>query len=233
MATYNGSRYIKEQIESILQQLPVDAELIISDDSSTDETVDIIKGFDDHRIVFLPGQQFKKPIFNFENAIKHATGDVILLADQDDIWLPGKIELVSEHIKEHGTGITLLMMDGNLVDENSNQIAGGMFSRRNAGPGIIHNLKKNSYMGCNLAFTRALLAKALPFPKKIPMHDSWLGLLAEVYGTVEFIDTKTMNYRLHENNSSIFESTVWQKITWRWRLLYNLIIRIIVNWFRK
>src|SRR5687768_8023645 len=91
MATFNGSRYINEQLNSIITQLDESSEIVISDDSSTDNTVQIIKSFNDKRIHVLPNQKFRNPIFNFENALKHVQGDYIFLADQDDIWLPDRL----------------------------------------------------------------------------------------------------------------------------------------------
>lgn len=90
MATYNGEKYIKEQIDSILKQLGSDDELVISDDGSSDGTIDIILGYHDPRIHLYKGS-FHSPAFNFENALKNATGDFIFLSDQDDIWYDNKV----------------------------------------------------------------------------------------------------------------------------------------------
>ncbi|MDE5758415.1 MAG: glycosyltransferase, partial [Allobaculum sp.] len=87
IATYNGERYIETQIRSILDQLNEDDEIIISDDSSTDRTLDIIRSLNDSRIKLFAGNKFHSRTFNFENALKQATGDFIFLSDQDDIWL--------------------------------------------------------------------------------------------------------------------------------------------------
>ncbi len=89
LASYNGEKYIAEQLESILKQLGERDELIISDDSSTDQTLAIIDRFHDRRLRVFPGNSFYNPIFNFENALKQATGEVIALSDQDDV-LAGK-----------------------------------------------------------------------------------------------------------------------------------------------
>ena len=91
--TYNGAKYIKEQLDSILSQLGESDEVIISDDSSSDATLDIIKALNDSRIVILEGGKFRSPIFNVENAMKHSSGSFIFLSDQDDVWLPNKIDL--------------------------------------------------------------------------------------------------------------------------------------------
>jgi len=116
IATYNGEKYIKEQLTSILIQLEDTDEIIISDDSSTDQTVEIIKSLDDKRISIFEHQIFKSHVYNFENALKHAKGDYIFLADQDDIWLPGKINKTLSLLQNND----LVLSDAIVVDENEN-----------------------------------------------------------------------------------------------------------------
>ena len=91
MATYNGQKYLREQIESILCQLSANDELVISDDHSTDSTVDIIRSYGDSRIKMYANELTKGVTHNFENALNKSKGDIIFLADQDDVWLPNKI----------------------------------------------------------------------------------------------------------------------------------------------
>lgn len=86
MPTYNGEKFIRIQLESILSQLGNDDEIVISDDSSTDKTVEITKSFNDSRIHLLENNTFHSPIYNLENALKNAKGDFIFLSDQDDEW---------------------------------------------------------------------------------------------------------------------------------------------------
>lgn len=107
IATHNGAHYIKEQIESILCQLGTNDEIIISDDGSTDNTIDILLAFNDKRIIIY---HYKQPVKskhshiyvckNFENALKHAKGDYIFLADQDDWWMPNKVMKCLEDLKK-------------------------------------------------------------------------------------------------------------------------------------
>ena len=100
MATYNGQKYIKEQIDSILCQLGPADELVISDDHSTDLTPDIIKSYDDKRIKFFYNELKKGVTHNFENALLKSKGDILFLADQDDVWLPNKIEVTFNLMKQ-------------------------------------------------------------------------------------------------------------------------------------
>src|SRR5687768_2114930 len=114
IATYNGEKYNTEQLESILRQLPSDAEVIISDDSSTDNTLQIIDSFNDSRIHVWPNQKFRSPIFNFENALKHSHGDYIFLSDQDDIWMPDRIKKMLPLLNE----FDLVVSDCKVVNDN-------------------------------------------------------------------------------------------------------------------
>lgn len=225
MATYNGEKYINQQIRSILTQLDNCDELIISDDSSTDNTVKVIKEFDDTRIKLYKNKTFKSPIFNFENSIKHATGDIIVLSDQDDLWDENKLEVIrSSFINE---SMSLKMYNGNCIDKNDVVIKEDLFEYIGIRDGLLQNIKKNSFIGCNIAFTRDLLAVTLPFPVDTPMHDMWLGSCAYMVGKVEFVDKKIFSYRLHDNNFTNRKISFSQKIKWRYQLIKNLLIRRI------
>ncbi|EGF56173.1 glycosyltransferase, group 2 family protein [Bacteroides fluxus YIT 12057] len=118
IATYNGEKFIKEQLDSILHQLSDEDEIIISDDSSTDATLDIIKKYLDKRIVIIDNQKFHSPVYNFENAIKQAKGDYIFLADQDDVWLPHKIDSLLPHLVEND----LVLSNAKVVDASLNMV---------------------------------------------------------------------------------------------------------------
>ena len=100
IATYNGEKYIRQQLNSVLIQLGENDEVIISDDSSSDATVEIVRSFNDSRIKLLVDNKFSSPVRNFENALKYATGDYIFLCDQDDIWLPDKVKSMLPYLKK-------------------------------------------------------------------------------------------------------------------------------------
>jgi glycosyltransferase involved in cell wall biosynthesis len=202
MATRNGEKFIQKQLASILPQLGPDDEMVISDDSSTDATVAIINSFADPRIRLLENNTFYNPIFNAENALRHAQGGIIVPADQDDVWLDGKLRLVREHLGGVHGRVRLLMMDGEIIDEHDALLAGSIFDAIGVRGGVLRNIYDNKYVGCCLAFTRELLEIALPFPKRIPMHDMWLGILAELFGEVEFVREKTIRYRRHPETAT-------------------------------
>lgn len=202
MATYNGEKYIKEQISTILENLREYDELVISDDGSTDNTIDIIRNFVDKRIKLIDGPKegLKK---NFDNAINNTTGDYIFLSDQDDFWLPNKVERVLKIFKE--SNYILVQHDAIVVDENNNVIFESFAEHRKVKTGIIKNLIKNSYHGCCIAFKKELKSKILPIPDTIYLHDQWIGMIAEVEGKTYFFNEKLMKYRRHSDNNSSFK----------------------------
>lgn len=226
MASYNGEKYIKEQITSILLQLGEEDELIISDDSSTDNTLEIIESFQDKRIVLFKNQTFYSHVYNFEHALKHARGNYIFLSDQDDVWLPHKLKTMLELLCTH----TLVLSDAVMVDDNMNVLENSFFAFNHSGNGLLKNLYKNSYLGCCMAFNRSILDKALPFPKDINMHDWWIGLIAEIYRDVYFSNEKLIKYRRHEDALTPIDrksnNSFFKKIGFRISMIKGLIFRI-------
>ena len=226
--TFNGERFIIQQLESILKQLHDDDEVIISDDSSNDNTVKIIKDFDDSRIMILENCQFKSPVFNLQNALNHAKGDYIFLADQDDIWLPGKVEAMTGHLQNYD----IVVSDCSLIDSNGNVTANSFFNINRSDKGLIHNFIKNSYLGCCIAFRKEMLRYYLPFPKSIAMHDIWIGLLSEIFGKPCFIPDKFVLYRRHDGNLTFSgnnsQFSVFYRIKYRLAFAYLLFFRWIM-----
>jgi glycosyltransferase involved in cell wall biosynthesis len=230
MATYNGSLYIKEQIQSILEQLSDSDELIISDDGSIDGTLDIVESYEDHRIILVNGKG-QGLIRNFENALTHANGDNIFLTDQDDIWLKGKVFLCNELLKSQK--VSLVVTDCKVVDSSLNILSPSFFQLRQSGGGFLSNLAKNSYLGCCMAFKREVLERSLPFPERIPMHDWWLGLNSALTGKVVFLEQPLILYRRHGGNASstaeISKYNAFEKITHRILLSFYLFKRFLIR----
>jgi len=227
MATYNGEKFLKEQLDSILKQISPDDEVIISDDGSTDKTIEIIKSYIDTRIK-LYHSTHKNLIYNFENALKQASGDIIFLSDQDDIWLDHKVATAVVHLQEH----PFVFSNALIFKDDVFNTTELFFKNTKNKTGIVSNLVKVKYLGCTLAFKAELLEKALPFPLNIPMHDVWLGLIAEATASTYFIEKPLIYYRKHENNVSNSggksEYSLLKKIQFRVNLLYSLCKRL---WF--
>ncbi|GAB2520337.1 glycosyltransferase family 2 protein [Spirosoma aerophilum] len=226
MATYNGSKYVIRQIDSIIDQLGVDDEIVVSDDNSTDDTYDVILAMNDKRIKIVKNNiLYKGPLANFENALKHAKGEYIFLSDQDDIWASNKIEIMTQKLEFYD----LVLSDCEVVDESINVIIPSFFDFRHSRSGIFRNLYKNSYIGCCMAFRREVLKYALPFPASIHMHDWWIGLLVEARGNVCFVHQPLMKYVRHGNNASptgeVSSYTVSEQVRTRLLLSWHLFKR--------
>lgn len=226
IATYNGEKYIYDQLQSILMQLSDNDEVIISDNYSSDKTVKIIELFNDPRIklYFLKKGDLIK---NFENALLHASGEYIFLADQDDIWLQGKVQIMKEALESHD----LVVSDCIVANGDLQIICTSFYSINRSGPSFFKNIIKNSYIGCCMAFNRKTLEASLPFPENIPMHDWWIGLIGEVIGKVIFLDNNLILYRRHDSNASITgkKSTfpLIIRLKWRFILAKEIILRYI------
>lgn len=231
MATYNGEKYIKEQIDSILRCISECDELIISDDGSSDKTMQIVNSY---KSVFPNVRIFegpkRGPVRNFENALMHASGDYIFLSDQDDVWSSNKIRAVIDAFNE-SVDVCTIVHDATIVDSNLNQTGGTLFSLRKSGEGLVKNIIKNSYVGCCMAFKKELLDVALPIPDGVPMHDWWLGLCSEAFFRTQFIDCALIEYRRHGDNvSKLTHGNISSMIRSRAVLLLGLIQRLAKRW---
>ena len=210
MATYNGGRFIKEQIDSILPQLSEDDELIISDDGSTDRTLEIIALYKDERIKIFHHQKnpeyakikhsrnFYYATSNFENALKQARGDYIFLSDQDDIWMPNKVQKMVPILKK----FDCVMSNNQIIDVNGKPLNFFLGEKQPFGKSVFTNLKRTPFLGCCMAFSKKSLNYILPFPKKLICHDLWMGALCAYKNSLSYIDEPLHKYRFHENSVS-------------------------------
>ena len=224
VATYNGEKFIREQIDSILCQLSSDDEIIVSDDGSTDGTIVIINCIGDKRIRIIEGPRKHSPTFNFENALKEAKGDYIFLADQDDVWKTNKVEVCMKWLQKYDCVVS----DAQVTDSNLNPLYPSLYAIMQVRQGHIYNtVWKNGYTGCCMAFRRNILEASLPFPKDIPMHDIWIGNVAAYKYNVKFISEKLVLFRRHEDtiscNGKGSKYSIWQKIKFRWSIIKNIV----------
>lgn len=225
MATRNGAQYIAEQLKSILPQLQPEDEIVISDDKSADETVTIIKSFGDKRIRLIENETTIGIPGNFENSLKASRGTYIFLADQDDVWVDTKVKVMKQYLQDHD----LVISDCQIVDHKLDVKSASYFSVNRPRNGLIRNLFRNSYMGCCMGFNRKVLNRALPFPKGIPIHDFWIGLIGEMYFDVCFIPDILVKHRRHSANASTTggESvlSLSGKIKYRYKTIKSLFLR--------
>ena len=200
LAYYRGEQYIREQLQSILPQLSLQDEVVISVDDITESGKILLRslqeGDDRIRIIRGPG---KGVVRNFDRAIRACRGDIIFLCDQDDVWTSDKVGRVMEAFEDPGTTAVLhnaVMIDGrgNLLHEPS------LFEFRGSRTGLVKNLVRNSYIGCCMAFRRDLVSLICPIPKEMYMHDYWIGMAAEKTGRVVLIEEPLLYYRRHGFN---------------------------------
>ncbi len=200
MATYNGERYLRTQLDSILTQLGDDDELLIQDDGSSDETLSIIDAYDDPRIVVAHNATNLGVIGTFERCLQRASHDIVFLSDQDDEWLPGKVDAVVAAFAD--PAVTGIVTEAVIVDGDGVRTDDSYFAHAHSGPGVVHNFVKNSYLGCCLAIRRDVVDVAVPFPLSVRTHDGWIGITADMMGDVVFLPTPYLLYRRHGNNLS-------------------------------
>ena len=220
MATYNGEKYLEEQIDSILAQLGNEDELIISDDHSSDQTLAIIERYlkVDHRVKLFLNEE-SGVTSNFENAIKRTQNDIVFLSDQDDVWKPEKVQTVKGYFQKNPK-IQMIMSDITVVDNQLNTTIESFYEFRGSRAGVIKNIIKNSYIGCAMSFRKELKPKILPIPRNVPMHDMWIGLVADMSKSALLIPEKLIYYRRHNATVTTVENTSsWkEKILWRYQI---------------
>jgi rhamnosyltransferase len=208
MASYNGEKYIKDQIESILNQTYKDFTLHISDDKSTDDTRKILKEYSkkDKRIALHLQEKNQGYLKNFEYLLTQATNDYIMLCDQDDVWLPNKVEVSVNKMIEDKLDLAICNML--VVDEELKIMNNSYFDFINLK--LDEKLKfkdflfRNPAAGCAMIFSKSLLDKILPFPNlKHPyyIHDWYIYMIGQAYGKVGFVNMPVSNYRQHSSNS--------------------------------
>lgn len=227
IATYNGEKYFKQQLESILSQLSQDDEVIISDDGSNDKTIAIIKDFNDPRIHVFVNEGKHGYVGNFENALLKAKGDYIFLSDQDDVWLPNKVSTVLTRLKD----ADLVVHNAELIDGEGVSMGKDYYSLMHKGNSFWSNFLRPRYLGCCMAFDRKVLDYAVPFPTYHRGHDYWIGCVASMMFKVEFIPDILLFYRRHGGNASPSSekssNTSLNKILKRLDMMSSLIIRIL------
>lgn len=230
MAVYNGARYLRPQLDSILSQLGPADELIAVDDASQDRSIELLEGLGDPRVRVHRNDANVGVLKTFEKALGLASGDIIFLSDQDDVWLPGKVAAALQVFAARPE-VTAVVTDATMIDENGETIGRSFFAQRGRfAPGPVHNFLNNKYLGCTLSFRREMLRVFLPIPADVPMHDIWFGVLNGIYGRAHFIDQALVAYRRHGRNASPvipLSAGLRKAILWRYRLAKNVARRVV------
>jgi glycosyltransferase involved in cell wall biosynthesis len=208
MATYNGDRFVREQVESILEQLHPDDELIVVDDASKDDTAALVEGFPDPRLRLFRHERNAGYVRTFEEALTKASGEILLLSDQDDVWLPGHREVLARAAGTSGVAASNLSVLGRpgglpgpygqrdwaLHDQDSGR------PWRNLTVVLAGN---RPYFGCAMAFDSSMRDLILPFPTFLhESHDLWIAICGNVARRLVHLEDHTVARRLHDANTS-------------------------------
>lgn len=203
LATYQGKTYLREQIDSILNQTYPDFKLLIRDDGSRDGTLDLLQTYDDPRIKWVSTQGHLGAKVNFVELMRQSRADYIFFSDQDDVWLPHKIATMLPHLKKNTP--LLVHTDLTIVDDKLEILANSFWKWARLYPLKSTTLNRlvmqNVVTGCSMAINRSLLEKARPIPKAIVMHDWWLALVASCFGQVVPLSEPLVLYRQHGSNA--------------------------------
>ena len=208
MAAYNGGAFVEGQLGSILPQLKVDDEVVIVDDGSKDDTVRCIEEFGDARIRLLKHEKNSGVVATFEDALRAATGDILFLCDDDDLWAPTKVQRFLE-VFEKRPDVEIVTSRVRMIDENDRPLPDSLVNRGGRFlPGFWRNLYMNHYQGSAMAIRASLLGRVLPFPlQRLFLHDAWIGTRNDLLGgRTTFINEDLLFYRRHGKNASRTET---------------------------
>lgn len=208
MATYNGAAYVAHQLRSILDELHPDDEVVVVDDASSDQTVDIVRGLDDPRVRVIVQEVNSGYVASFERALREARGDVMMLSDQDDEWVPGRRAVLVAALERGDVVASNLELLGS-GDPLRSPLGGRPWRLRERSDGrrvrtemsILAGLAP--YYGCAMALRRSALEYALPFPSGLrESHDLWIATVANRAGTLVHLEDVTVRRRIHGANAS-------------------------------
>lgn len=209
IATYNGAKYITEQLDSIYGQTHPNLEVVVSDDGSVDNTIGILERYKNTcGLIFNVNENNVKVVKNFEKAVSLCTAPYIALSDQDDVWLPQKIEKsllkIIELESRYGQNTPLLVFTDLVVaNQHLQTIHPSLWNHLQVKPEhatFNRLLVENVITGCTILMNKALAKLAFPAPDNILMHDIWLGLVASCFGHIDYVATPTVLYRQHASN---------------------------------
>lgn len=201
MSTFDGERFVGEQVASILSQLPADGRLLVRDDGSRDGTAAVVDAIGDPRVELTRGPNvgFAASFFQLLDAVPADAG-LVMLSDQDDVWLPRRIDRAMQAVQSAGGEPVLYCSRMRLVDEQLRPL--GLSRVPERGPSFANALAENIVTGCTVALNAAALrlARQRASPSQVGFHDWWLYLVVAAFGRVVFDPEPTVLYRQHGAN---------------------------------
>ena len=241
LCTFNGEKYLRKQLLSIFKQKNIEniGELIICDDFSIDNTVQVIQEFSNKEINLKLIQNnnrlgVKK---NFEKCLKLSKYPIIVFCDQDDIWNENKLSRIINLKEIHEKKPVAVVHNASIINDQDQILVDDFMDLRGGfASSLVKNFYKNRYLGCCLAINCHLKEEIIPFPRFIPMHDIWIGIVVSIIGRTFFINENLTFYRRHPSNvtnASFNKQSAFIKIL-KYRLLFILCtFSIIIKKIRK
>lgn len=231
IATYNGARYIETQLNSIIDQLEINDEVIIVDDCSTDNTIKIIESFKDSRIKINKNEVNHGHVFSFNRALELSTKDIIFMSDQDDVWKVNRVFLMKEKLLKSNT--LLLSSNSEFINsqgDNLNYKIDGVDLRNSSN--YYRNILdifigKTNYYGCLMAFKSELKKVLLPIPDFVESHDLWIAMAGNILKSNIHCNDITLSRRIHQTNASTINRSIILKIKSRIIFFISLVLLFI------
>lgn len=202
MATYQGAAYVAEQVRSILAQLGPGDELVVVDDASRDATAGIVAAFDDPRVRLVRNETNRGYVRTFERALELARGDYLFLADQDDVWLSGRLDAMLAALQDHAVVSTSVAVLGEPTNPPRFRLR-ARDSQRHLANIFAVMVGYRPYTGCAMAMRRDILASVLPIPGFVfESHDLWIALVANTHRQNVHLEAPSVARRLHDANQT-------------------------------
>ncbi len=203
MASYNGAAHVVEQLESILAQLGSDDEVVVVDDASIDASVQMVTGLGDSRIRLIRSPSNEGYVRTFEKALTASRGDYVFLSDQDDRWLPGRLDLMLDALSAQ----PVVASNFSFFGQNPRAIESLRLKADDSSRRWINLLLLwigvRPYYGCAMAFRRDVAPLILPFPRFLyETHDQWIAMVGNLIGGMRHLEQDTLSRRLHESNTT-------------------------------
>lgn len=222
MCTYNGAKYLPQQLESIAKQIIRVDELVVCDDGSTDNSIEVIRTFAESSpfpVFIHVGKKNLGSTKNFEKCLLLCKGDIIFLCDQDDLWRPDKVEKQINYLNENQNK-DAVFSDGMMIGANSkptgrtiwHEIEFNKIKQEIWLKGKPHEILFNGFVvtGATLALRKKCLDRLIPFPVHVPdlIHDAWIAMVLSLQDKIGFVDDTLISYRVHESQQVGFGSKI-------------------------
>lgn len=220
MATYNGEKYLAEQLDSIINQTYHNWNLLIRDDNSTDRTLEIIQDYQkkDNRIKLLKDNKGNLGIVkNFEELLKNSESEFIMFSDQDDIWIENKLDMYLKMIEKIKNKGFMIHSDAILFDKNKSNILKDTFISKKAINKGLENVFFNYFVqGATILISKEIKNFILPFPKEVYLHDRYIHLISELFFERIFVNKALIYYRQHGDNQIGAKNTIRELLSKRY-----------------